>query len=465
VRYSIVGLGKLGCSMAAAIASRGHHVTGYDNAARVVDCVRGGEAPVEETGLAGLLREHASRIEATHSIADAVHGSDVTFVVVPTPSDSRGAFVLDHAVAAFSALGTALRDKTQPHTVVLSSTVLPGSTRFALIPALEQAAGRSVGRQLGVCYSPAFIALGSVVRDFLNPDLVLVGESDSAAGDTVAAAYAEILSGQPPIRRMTLENAELAKLAVNTFVTTKISFANMLADLCERLPGGDVDIVSDALGLDRRIGRAYLTGALGYGGPCFPRDNQALTFLARALGTAAPLAEATDAVNRTLPIRLAERLRGVAHARGTVAVLGLAYKPATPVLEASQSLQIALALAAGGARVVGHDTLAAPLMREQFADEIEMIDDLQTCIDAADVVLVTSPDAGYAGLQAEHFARGGRRRVVVDFWRVLDAAACAAAGVEYHAIGRGPAAADPAHPLRLLWEQSTEQAQVQTASG
>ena len=450
MKYSVVGLGKLGCSMAAAIASRGHHVIGYDVVPRVVDDLAAGRAPVEETGLAELISAQRAHLHATHSLDELVAGSDVTFVVVPTPSDGHGAFLLDYARAAFSALGRALARKQEAHTLVLTSTVLPGSTRFGLIPELEQA-GAQVGANLGVCYSPAFIALGSVIRDFLHPDLVLIGESDARAGETLERAYREILPEQPPIRRMNLENAELAKIAVNTFVTTKISFANMLADLCERIPGADVDVVTDALGLDRRIGRRYLTGALGYGGPCFPRDNQALSFLARAIGTSAPVAEATDSINRMLPGRIAARVAAALSAGRTVAVLGLAYKPDTPVIDESQSILIARALAANGARVIGHDPLAAAAVRAAHADAIHVLDDLQTCIDLADVVLITTPDRTYADLQPERFHRDGRRRVVIDFWRLHADTLAGSSAVEYHAIGRGAADDELANTLRDLW--------------
>jgi UDPglucose 6-dehydrogenase len=438
--------------MAAAIAARGYEVIGFDVVPRVVEQLNRGEPPVEETGLATLIAENRERLRATHSIEEAVLGSDITFVVVPTPSDERGAFQLDFARAAFGGIGAGVRAKSDRHTVVLTSTVLPGSTRYGLIPALEQSSGRVAGQDVGVCYSPAFIALGSVVRDFLHPDLVLLGESDPDAGALLETAYGEILPGAPPVRRMSIENAELAKIAVNTYVTTKISFANMLADLCERIPGGDVDVVTDALGLDRRIGRAYLTGALGYGGPCFPRDNQALSFFARALGTSAPIAEATDAVNRALPDRLAARLSGVATAGGTIAVLGLAYKPATSVIEESQSLQIGLGLAALGGRVLGHDPLAGETVRRVHGRSIEVVEDLRECIARADVVLVTSPDAAYRSLRPEQFtAPAGRPRVVVDFWRVLDASFATAQGVEYIATGRGPDLSSGDPRLRDIW--------------
>src|SRR5256885_614939 len=195
ITYSIIGLGKLGASMAAAIASRGFDVVGVDVNAASVDAVNAGRAPVQETGLDELLGAHRQRVRATSSCRDAVLASDFT----------------------------------------------------------------------------------------------LIGELDEGSGARLESAYGAIMLNRAPCRRMTLENAELTKIAVNTFVTTKIAFANMLADLCERIPGGDVDAVSGALGLDDRIGRKYLTGALGYGGPCFPRDNVALGFFARALGSRAAI--------------------------------------------------------------------------------------------------------------------------------------------------------------------------------
>ncbi len=183
------------------------------------------------------------------------------------------------------------------------------------MPALERASGRRVGETLGLCYSPEFIALGNVIRDMLEPDMVLIGESDPRAGDVLERLYRGVCENDPPFRRMSLVNAELTKIAVNTYVTMKISYANALADMCERLPGADVDTVTDALGLDTRIGPKYLRGAIAYGGPCFPRDNKAFAVLARDLGAEPLLAEATDAVNVAQTDRLA-RIVAVS-ARGT----------------------------------------------------------------------------------------------------------------------------------------------------
>ena len=176
---------------------------------------------------------------------------------------------------------------------------MPGSTGGTLLPALEEHSGKKCGTDFGLCYNPEFIALGSVIRDMLNPDMILIGESDARSGEILEELYQGVCESNPRIQRMNFVNAELTKLSVNTFVTTKISYANMLAQVCETLPGADVDVVTSAIGCDTRIGQKYLKGALGYGGPCFPRDNVAFSALARANGAPALLAEATDQLNRS----------------------------------------------------------------------------------------------------------------------------------------------------------------------
>jgi UDPglucose 6-dehydrogenase len=459
MNISVVGLGKLGCSMAAAFASRGHSVIGYDVVTEVVHAVARGVAPVAETGLQELLAANNERLRATCSIEEAVLESNITFVVVPTPSDANGAFIIDHAKQAFAGIGAALARKGTPHTVVLTSTVLPGSTRYGLIPALEQTAGRRVGDRIGVCYSPAFIALGSVIRDFLHPDFLLIGETDAAAGDALQAAYAEVMPDAPPVRRMSIENAELTKLAVNTYVTMKISFANMLATLCERIPGGDVDVVSAALGADRRIGRAYLTGALGYGGPCFPRDNQALTWIASALGAGAPLAQATDAINRALPEAIVARLLPRMAGARTVGILGLAYKPETPVLTDSQSVEIARLLAARGLRVLAHDPLAGAAAAPALGPAVQVVLCLEQVVEEADVILLTTPDAAYRVLDASAFRSGDRKKLVIDFWRTLRAQLEDRPEVDYIAVGTAGGNGS-AEAMRALWGSAPVAAQA-----
>lgn len=446
MKYSIIGLGKLGASMAAAIASRGLEVVGLDVNAETRNDVAAGRAPVVETDLDATLRENRERITVTESFDAAVRDTDITFVVVPTPSDDRGAFSIAAAADAFTQIGTALKNKSSFHTVVLTSTVLPGATRYGLLPLLERASGRRCGEDFGLCYSPEFIALGSVIRDFLNPDFVLIGEHDERSGDHLARAYTEIHERSPVIRRMSIENAELTKLAVNTFLTTKISFANLLCRLCERMPGGDVDVVTAALGSDSRIGSKYLKGALGYGGPCFPRDNAALAFFAKELGVEAGIPEATDRMNRSIAQSIVELVLDKRGPGATVAVLGLAYKPQSHVTEASQGIEIVKALAAAGIEVVAYDPLANDMARREVDGNIVKTS-CQACLEAADMVVITTPDAEFSALTAEDFAS----KTVVDTWRILQGRLSEAEGIEYIPYGRSTEDQQNAEALAALW--------------
>ena len=428
--YSVVGLGKLGASMAAAIASRGFPVIGVDVSERAVELLNGGHAPVRETDLEQTITANRQRLRATTSHRDAILNSDLSFVIVPTPSDERGAFSLQYAAWAFREM-----------------------SRYGLLPILERESGKKCGPDFGLCYSPEFIALGSVIHDFLNPDFNLIGEHDERAGSYLEACYSTIVENAAPCRRMSLENAELAKVALNTFVTTKVTFANMLADLCERLPGGDVDAVSGALGLDRRIGAKYFMGALGYGGPCFPRDNVALSFMAQALGSMAELAETTDRVNRSLAARMVERLRHAIQRGTTIAVLGLAYKPFSHVIEESQGIYLAKALSKAGARVVAYDPLAGDAARAELRDQAVVLDSIPDCLAQADIILITTPDPAFRKLRSEDFAIRQSPVTVVDCWRILSDELAQKPNVRYLPVGRSIDDEANAARLAALWDR------------
>ena len=418
--------------MAAAIASRGFEVLGVDSNTSVVESLNAGRAPVHETFLEETIADNRERLRATSSYQEAILSSDITFVVVPTPSDERGAFSLSFVESAFREIGRALLTKSGSHIVVLASTVLPGSIRSRLLPILEEESGRTAGENLGLCYGPQFIALGSVLRDFLNPDLILIGEHDHAAGARLESFYNELMLNNPPCRRMSIENAELAKIALNNYVIMKMTFANMLADLCEVIPGGDVDVVSEALGLDRRIGGYCLKGGLGYGGPCFPRDTAALSFMARTLGVPVDLVDAADSANRSRPHAVVQKLRSVIGPESTVAVLGLAYKPSSHIVEESQAIFIARALARSGVQVVAYDPLANESARAELQDEVTILGSANECVAVADVVVIATPDAAFRAFSQDEF----RGKTVVDCWRLLDDKLAHCAEVNYLSVGK-----------------------------
>jgi UDPglucose 6-dehydrogenase len=427
-RVAVVGLGKLGACIAACFARKGVAVTGVDVSPRTVQLVNDGIPPVFEPGLAEMMAMSRANLVATTDFCAAITQSDASFIVVPTPSDDDGGFSLRHVEEAARFVGRALRGSNDYHVVVLTSTVLPGATQSTVLPILEAESGRRCGEDFGLCYSPEFIALGTVMRDFLNPDFVLIGESDQRAGRRLADLYKCICENQPPVMRMNFVNAELAKISLNSFVTMKISFANTLAALCERLPGGDVDVVTGAVGMDSRIGLRYLKGGVGYGGPCFPRDNRAFAHLAHLLGEEALLAEATDSCNRSVLARLVTHVTSEAPCEGTVAILGLAYKPNSTVVEASQGLEVADQLSSEGFRVVVYDPVALDEARRRLGDRVSYGSSVEAAVQGADVVLLANPDPAFRDIHLADGANGGRP-VVIDAWRML----------RRHDDGSGPA--------------------------
>jgi UDPglucose 6-dehydrogenase len=433
MKISIIGLGKLGAPMAAVMAHKGHMVVGVDVNPAYVAAIQQGHAPLRETGLEEMIQANRERLSATTDYEQAVLATEATFIIVPTPSDTDGRFSLRHVMVAAEKIGAALRQKRDWHLVVLSSTVMPGSTGGKLLPALEEYSGKKCGEGFGLCYNPEFIALGSVIRDMLNPDMILIGESDERSGEILERFYTGVCDSNPHIRRMNHVNAELTKISVNTFVTTKISYANMLAQVCETLPGADVDVVTSAIGCDSRIGQKYLKGALGYGGPCFPRDNLAFSALARGNGVQPILAEATHQLNQRQAPRLAEWILARLPEGGTVGVMGLSYKPNTEVIEESQGLALAKHLLSVGVAVVVYDPAAMENAQPQLVGKVTFATSAADCARQADVLAITTPWAEFRDISPKEFKRHG---TVLDCWRLLDKDAVGAVA-EYVALGLG----------------------------
>lgn len=437
---SVVGLGKLGAPLAAVLASKGFSVIGVDVNESFVAQLSAGRAPVSEPGLQELIDLSRARLQATTDVGGAVLASEVTFIIVPTPSNEHGVFSNKHVLSAVSSIGAALRSKQGYHVVNVTSTVMPGSTDGEIREALEHSSGRRVGHDVGLCYNPEFIALGSVIRDMLHPDTILIGESDRRAGDVLEALYRRVCGGEVPVQRMSLVNAELTKLSVNTFITMKISYANMLADLCDRIAGADVDVVTAAVGLDSRIGRKYLRGALGYGGPCFPRDNVALTAFARRLGARADLAEATDHINRFQVERLTRIVTDNLEVGRTVGVLGLSYKPDTGVIEESQGVELAKTLAAMGYRVIAFDPRALGSAAAVLRNMVTPAKSAADCAREADLVVITTAWPEFRELPLAALQRREGKLPVVDCWRALDPTRYGAVA-ELIYLGKGPSEA------------------------
>jgi len=420
-KVSVVGLGKLGAPLLAVLARQGFEVWGIDlnpaTVAKVAACI----APVQEPKLQELLTTNKSRIHATSDWSVAINNSEATFLLVPTPSRSDGSFKNNYLLGAIDEVAGVLRTKAGYHLVVVCSTVMPKSVEDPIRHRLEAISGKRVGRDIGLCYNPEFVALGNVIDGLLKPDFVLIGESDPQAGTMLEAISRRVVGDKVPIQRMNFVNAELTKIAVNTYVTMKISFANMLAEICDNLPEADANVVTTALGRDTRIGANYLRGATGYGGPCFPRDTIAFTRMAQQAGVEASLAMATQAINERQLDRVTAIVTQHMRVGEVVAVLGLAYKPDTPVIEYAQGVLLADALNKAGRRVIVHDPLALDAARAVLGSEIEFATSVVQAVASADAVVVMIPASEYIEFFAARSEKG-RVRLIVDCWRIVDPA-------------------------------------------
>jgi UDPglucose 6-dehydrogenase len=439
---SVVGLGKLGAPMAACFATRGFQVKAVDLTPEKVDAINRGVAPVYEPGLEELIREAGDSLQATQNTGEAVAASEATFIVVGTPSEPGGGFSLQYVLPTCEAIGRALGTKKEFHLVVLTSTVMPGSTGGEVKATLERFSGKRCGRDFGLCYSPEFIALGTVIRDFYNPDFLLIGESDSRSGDMLSDIYKRVCKNSPAISRMNFINAEITKLAVNTYITTKISYANMLARLCEKLPEADANVVTDALGLDTRIGPKYLKGAVSYGGPCFPRDNRALAALASRVGASSGLAEATDLFNRAQIKSIADIVRMHYSGQNSVGILGLTYKPNTDVVEEAFGLLLAHELLSTDIPVVAYDPCADFARVSSSLTSRRMVSTAKDCIAQSSVVVLATPWQEFRQIPAAEWTRL-HPRAVIDCWRFLDHLN-GTEGIQYVRLGFGGTALVPA---------------------
>lgn len=415
-KLSVIGLGKLGLPTAGVFAASGYETIGYDASERVREYVRDRVAYISEPGLDDLYEKAGSKLRVVDSTYEAVMQSDVTFIIVPTPSQDTGWFDACYVHDALGEIITALREKNSYHLVVVVSTVMPGTMNTEFMPRLLSLG--DPGRQnWGLCYNPEFVALGSVIRDFRNPDIVLIGESDAYSGRLLQDIY-ENVSPRAEIKRMNFVNAELTKLMINTYLTTKVTFANTVAKFCEVLPGAHVDVVTNAVGADTRIGRKYLTGATATGGTCLPRDVRATMALARTYGNdTGKLPNVVNNCNESEVYRLVRLVRKHTPIGGMVGVLGLSYKPKTDVIKESVSIAVIKSLYSEH-DICAYDPAAMDNARRELAhfdDRIRFCDNMVDCIEQSDTLLIATRWHEFEGIEGFF-----KDQTIIDVWRLLN---------------------------------------------
>ena len=413
------------------MAELGHTVVGIDVDAEKIAALAGGRAPFFEPGVDGLLQSHSDRLRFTTDISEAAD-SDVHFIAVGTPQlDGGDGADMRFVEAAFASLLPHLR----PGALVVGKSTVPVGTAAALAPAVE-----AVGAALA--WNPEFLREGFAVADTLNPDRLVYGvrAGDDASVALLDRVYSAPLASGTPRIVTDFATAELVKVSANAFLATKISFINAMAEIAE-VTGADVTTLADAIGHDKRIGRRFLNAGIGFGGGCLPKDIRA--FQARAdelgVGHALEFLDHVDQINQRRRARVVElaltALDDVGAPSGGVAILGLAFKPNSDDVRDSPALDVAVALAAKGVRVVATDAQAQRSAAHK-APEITIAQTVEDAIRTASVVLVLTEWPEYRDLDPASLATLTPARVVIDGRNCLDAESWRAAGWTYRGLGR-----------------------------
>jgi len=414
-KVSVIGLGKLGLPLALCFSSHNIEVVGYDIRSSWIKELQRNKAPINEPLVQDLLSKYNRRIQFTDKAELLVKQSDISFIVVPTPSNNDGSFSSVYIEEVIKILAPFIKTKKRKHILVVTSTISPETTEHVLAPLIEKLTEKKVGNSIGLCYSPELIALGSVVQNIIHPDFLFIGESDIQSGQIVEEIRRGICDNNPKVIRTNWTNTEIAKLALNAYITTKISFANMIARISEKVPGADSDIILNAIGQDSRVGTKYLKGGLGFGGPCFPRDNISLYSTIKRIGLNINLPLNTDQFNKQQIEHVYSIIRRYCKAKDSIGILGLSYKPETDVVEESQGILLADKFKNNNMKVTVFDPQANDNAR-MILTTVLFADSAEDCIEKSRIIIISTQWRQFEGINWNKW----KGKTVIDCWRFID---------------------------------------------
>jgi UDPglucose 6-dehydrogenase len=434
VKLCVVGSGYVGLVAGTCFAESGNDVICVDVDRTKVDALRRGEVPIYEPGLEELIKRNVTqqRLIFQTDLDDAVRRSRICFIAVGTPEGSNGEADLSAVMAVAAQIADAMND----YTVVVDKSTVPVGTAARVAEVIR---GRTT-HDFDVVSNPEFLKEGTAIEDFQKPDRVVIGHRGERARDIMEELYKPFVRTGNPILFMSPESAEMTKYAANAMLAARISLINEIANLCEAM-GGDVEDVRRGVGLDRRIGSAFLFPGVGYGGSCFPKDVKALITLAESRQAPARILRAIDEVNSAQKRLLFEKVQR--HFGGKLrdlrlAVWGLSFKPRTDDMREAPSVTLIEALLAAGARVEAHDPVALTVARRVFGTRIAYHDVSYDALRGADAVLIVTE---WPEFKQPDFARMKalmRQPVIFDGRNLYELGAMRSLGFTYHAVGRPP---------------------------
>ncbi len=426
-KISVIGTGYVGLCTAVGFASKGFNVVCSDVDADKVTKIKEGIPPFHEPGLPLMLNQSIQNGTLkclVNQTKEAVLESDITYIAVGTPSKSDGSIDLRYIESASKDIGQALKQKSTYHVTVVKSTVIPGTTQNVVKPILESESRKKATIDFGLCMNPEFLRQGSAFEDTIHADRLVIGSLDQKSGDIIENLYLDFYDKTcPKTIRTTLSTAELIKYASNSLLATKISFINMIANICEKIPGADVEVVAQAMGLDKRIGSLFLDAGIGYGGSCFPKDVKALISCSKSLGYNPEILESVENVNKNQPLRaiqLCEELIGPLKGK-QIAILGLAFKPDTDDMREARVIPIINCLLEKGAKINAYDPVAIPVAKQIFKDTIQYCASAQDCLKNTDCAILITQWPEFKKLKPDDFIQNMRNPALVDGRRIYNA--------------------------------------------
>jgi UDPglucose 6-dehydrogenase len=434
MKIAIIGTGYVGLVTGTCLADSGNQVTCVDIDQTKVEQLNRGVLPIYEPGLAELVSRNreAKRLHFTTDLASAVRRARLVFLAVGTPPCDDGSADLTSLWRAVDAIATHL----PANAIVITKSTVPVGTNAAVAARLKKA----TGRDCDVASNPEFLKEGAAVEDFTKPDRVVVGVRRKEVGDVLRRLYAPYLRTENPFLVMSPESAEMTKYVANALLSTKISFINEVANLCEKMEA-DIDDVRRGIGHDSRIGFAFLFPGAGYGGSCFPKDVRALAAMARAHETAARILDAVHEVNEQQKTRLGEKIErhfgGELRGR-TIAIWGLAFKPRTDDIREAPALVLIDHLLARGATLRVHDPEAMENARAIYGDRLLYAELPMQALENADALAIVTEWGDFRTPDYEEMRRLMKTPVVFDGRNIYDPVAMQTAGFTYHCIGKAP---------------------------
>ena len=432
MKISVIGTGYVGLVVGTCFAESGNDVICVDNDPRKLRTLKKGESPIYEPGLTDLLKKNITdkRIVFTDSLEKAVKESDIIFLALPTPQSEDGSADLQHVLAAAKHISRMMTD----YKVIVNKSTVPVGTADRV----REIMARETKVEFDVVSNPEFLKEGAAVNDFMKPDRIVIGTRSPRALAMMQDLYAPFIRTGNPLIVMDERSSELTKYAANSFLATKISFMNEVANLCEKV-GADVDLVRKGMGTDARIGTQFLFAGIGYGGSCFPKDVAALLNTANAHKYKLEILEAVEAVNKIQKQIIVEKLKS--HFGGklkglTVALWGLSFKPNTDDIREAPALAIISSLHKAGVIIHAYDPAAMEEMKKKVGSTVKYYDNNYDALKGADALLLLTEWNDFRRPDFDRMKSLMKQPVLFDGRNIYDPKVMAERGFVYYGIGR-----------------------------